>query len=377
MSAAEPNDFFNKSRSFTEIKEELFGKYFENRSAGCLGKLKEKASDTMLFLDLHAGEEQGAQTISSITNINTFQYLKSIIKRPALNEKLLTFFYHKSKVALEKAAEDLQNHPNYSDLFHRPVLLADAESKAQLTEHLNTGTPSLIFLDPFDSVFASQLLLQAVANCQSDLFMLLRPDNITKAVGSRKVNAAISAFFGEWLQDIGNYSRKEKSKTRRQQFIFDKFISLLNKQEHYTLRFKVNLPGIEEPDYYLLFASPCSRAYRSFKEMLLPYSTWQPDGIPTFIANEFPQSQLALFERVPDYSLPDLTDRILENAATYKYKSVEAIYELDSVNTNYSRENYITVIEQLRRAGKVELLNSKTMQTIRVVTPASVVKYRL
>ncbi|WP_162426065.1 class I SAM-dependent methyltransferase [Pontibacter pudoricolor] len=377
MSAAEPNDFFKESRSFTEIKEELFSKYFENWSAGCLGKLKEKTSEAVLFLDMQAGKEQGEQTGALLPNNNNFHYLKSIVKRPALNEKLLTFFYNKSKVVLEQAAEVLQTHPNYSDLVHQPVLLADAESKAQFTQLLHAGNPSLVFLDPFENVFASQLLQQAVTNRQSELFMMLRPENITKAVGGKKVSASINEFFGEHLQDIGNYSRKEKSKTKRQQFMLDKFISLLKNQGQYTLLFKVNLPGIQEPENYLLFASPCSRAYRSFKEILLPYTTLQPDGIPTFIANEFPQTQLPLFEQVPDYSLPELVNRILGNAATYKYKSVEAIYELDSVNTNYSRENYITAVEQLRKAGKVELLNGKTMQTIRLVTPASVVKYRL
>lgn len=374
MPASEPNDFFKEKRSFTEIKQELFGKYFESWCAGCAGKLKDNSISSVLMLDLYAGEEQAEVLLPK--NNNTF-YLKSIIKRPALNERLQVCMYDKSRSALEQAIETLAAHPNYNELANPPVIPTDAESKTQLAEQLNNGTTSLIFFDPFESVYASQVLLQAVTTGRSDLFMLLRPEKITKAVASKKVSQVIGELFTDQLPDISNYSRKEKSKEKRQKYILDQFVGLLKTKGLVTQLFKINLPDVEQPDHYLLFASQDGGTYRNFKETILPYSTYRQDGVPLFIANEFPQPQLTLFEQKPDYSLPDLVERLTSRAGNYKFKSVDAIYEMDGLDTNYSRENYVAAFEQLRKAGKIELLNPKTMQTIMVVTPASIVKYRL
>lgn len=179
------------------------------------------------------------------------------------------------------------------------------------------------------------------------------------------------------MQKISNYCRKEKDTYKRQEFILGHLMHVLQEKEYETLLFKVNEPRVEQPYHYLLFSSPDSHACRSFKETLLPYTTYQQDGVPLFIANDFLQPQFALFEQRPVYTLPNLVERLTEQASLYKYKSIEKVYKLDSGGTNYTRENYIAAYEQLRKEGKIELLNAKTMQTIRQPTPASVVKYRL
>lgn len=377
MSTTEPNDFFKERRSFTEIKQEILGPYFNTWCNVRLAFLKAEAREAMLYIDLHAGDGQDMEGSPELPATSQAYLLKSIIKSPLLNKSVRTFFYDKSKTVLELVSKSMEALPFYEELLLPPVPLNHSENKAQMTELLEAGCPSLAFINPFISGYTQQTLLQAIHAWRTDLFMLLCPDNMIKAVAGKKVSKPLVDLFGARLQKISNYCRKEKDNYKRQEFILDHLIGVLQEKEYYTLLFKVNQPGVEQPYHYLLFSSPDSHAYRCFKETLLPYTTYQQDGIPLFIANGFLQPQFSLFEQRPVYTLPNLVERLKEQASLYKYKPIEKIYELDSGGTNYTRENYVAAFEQLRKEGKIELLNAKTMQTIRQPTPASVVKYRL
>lgn len=118
-------------------------------------------------------------------------------------------------------------------------------------------------------------------------------------------------------------------------------------------------------------------AYNAFKQTVLPYSEYQPDGVPLFVANQGPQHQLSLFEHRPAHAVAHLADDLAASPAQWKYKSVERICELHSPNTPYTPENYLAAFEQLRDQGKIVLLNGKTLQTVRKATSTSVVKFTL
>lgn len=377
MSSTEPNDFFRERRSFTEIKKEILGKYFDTWSDIRLAPSKDEAHVSMVYIDLHAGDGRETEE-SSILPIDTKGCIyKSIVKKPLLNEALQTFYYNKDRTAVDQVNENMEVLPYYQDLLHPPLPLTTSENKTRMGELIEVGCPSLLFLDPFRSGYGQQMLLQAVNTWRSDLFMQLHPDTISRAVAGKKVSQPLVGLFGERLQAISNYCRKEKDNHKRQEFILGHLLGALQEKGHLTLLFKVNQPEVEQPYHYLLFSSPDPHAYRIFKETVLPYSTYHKDGIPLYIANEFLQPQFSLFEQRPVYTLPNLVERLTNQAAQYKYKSIEKIYEMDNCGTSYTRENYLAAYEQLRKEGKIELLNAKTMQTIRQPTPASVVKYRL
>ncbi|RDV12003.1 hypothetical protein DXT99_23010 [Pontibacter diazotrophicus] len=377
MSATEPNDFFKERRSFTEIKQEILGSYFNTWCNIRLATLKAEAREAMLYIDLHAGDGQDMAENPELPAISKEYLLKSIIKSPLLNNSVRTFFCDKSKAALEHVSHSMEALGFYDELLQPPVPLNNSDNKAQMAELLEAGCPSLAFTNPFISGYSQQMLIQAIHAWRTDLFMLLCPENMVKALAGKKVSQPLIELFGERLQNVSNYCRKEKDNYRRQEYILDNLMGVLQDKGYYTLLFKVNQPGVEQPYHYLLFSSPDSHAYRIFKETILPYSTYQEDNIPVFAANEFVQAQFSLFEQRPTYTIPNLVDRLVNQASLYKYKSIEKIYELDSCGTNYTRENYVAAFEQLRKEGKIELLNAKTMQSIRQPTPASVVKYSL
>ncbi|HEY4651835.1 MAG TPA: hypothetical protein VIG72_10500 [Pontibacter sp.] len=368
MPVPAPSDFFKVKRSFAEIKQEIFGRFFDSWCQN----LVHASGVPLLFIDLSAGAD--TEATSPVDNYSTIY--KSIIRRRQLNEAIQTFYFSKHKATLEQLPIELEALPIFQELVHPPVALTGVAQKAQLSELLATEGKALVFADPFESSYAQQLILQAVSTSRPDLFMQLSPGNITKAITGSKASQPLTALLGERLSTINAYFRKEKDKVKRQRFVLDQFISLLHEKGYVTLLFRANMPDTEEPEHYLLFASENSLAYRTFKEIVLPYSCFQEDGVPMFSANSFLHPQFTLFQQAPEYTIANLTEQIVKQAGVYKYKSIEKIYVLDSNGTNYSKENYLAAVEQLRNAGKVELLNASTMQPIRRAAFSSVVRFR-
>ncbi|NDK55682.1 hypothetical protein [Pontibacter fetidus] len=371
MSVPVTNNFFKERRSFTEVKKEVFGRYFDAWGETILRRARECGEQEFVFIDLLAVTDPGVLVDDAIP------LHKSIIKRPLLNQKLHNYSYTAYSAHQEALKEQLEAQPYYPDFVHPPCLLHNAEAKALMAENIVASGKSLAILDPFQNKFTQQFLQQAVTTCGTDLYMQLLPENVAKALSGKKTSQPLLDLFGDRLEKIRAYCRKEKDKARQQDFMLSQFSAVLQAHGHFTSLFKVNPPQTELPSCYLLFSSRDSQAYRIFKETLLNYSTCQADGVAEFSANSFPKPQLLLFEHDLEFTIEKLQERLLENAGLYKYKSIESVYELDAVNTNYSKENYLTAIEHLRKAGKLELMNAKTMQLIRQPVLSAIIKYKL
>jgi hypothetical protein len=210
-----------------------------------------------------------------------------------------------------------------------------------------------------------------------DLLMLLCPDTLLKALSGKKTDPYLLELLGDRFSAIRNIIKKERDKVKKQQHILVQLNELLQEKGYYALQFKINPPDSEEADFYLLFASQAAAAYKAFKEFMLAYSAYAEDGVPLLVANCLPKPQLSLFPQPLAYSVLNLAEELGSLAGRYKFKSIEKIYEDHSAGTPYTRENYLAAFERLRGQGKVELLNAKTMQTIRKPLLSSVVKYRL
>ncbi|WP_299826583.1 hypothetical protein [uncultured Pontibacter sp.] len=374
MLASEQRDFFKYKRSYLEVKQEIFLKYFDAWCNLSLLRLQDNVNDTMLFVDLNTGGDVPTESITGI-DVNN-QLYKTILAKPALNQAIHPFFYNRSKDTLKALQEGATALAFYEELHQPPRAISGAEDKAALASLFASGCPSLLFMDPFENGYTKEMLQNALELGQTDVFMLLNPENIAKSVLGKKVSMPLAALFGEQLEVIKTYCKKEKDSFRRQEFILNSFISMLQKKGSFTLLFKINLPESAQPYCYILFASTDGQAYSIFKEVVLPYSIIKKDGVPEFEANGFIKPQFSLFEEPPIYTCENLLERVTKNASLYKYKSIEKIYTLDSCGTNYILQNYVAVFDAMRKAGKVDLLNAKTMQTISKPTPSSIIKYK-
>ncbi len=233
-----------------------------------------------------------------------------------------------------------------------------------------------MFMDPFSHGYAQEMLLKALQpDRPSDILLQFRPQSICKALTKKKVSQSVLALFGERLSLIQGYCRKEKDNTKREEFMVQHLHSLLRAQGLFTLLFRINQPGTGLADHYALFVTQNAISYNGYKRTILPYSDYQKDGVPLLVANQGEEAQLSLFPQQARYTVALLREELAENATAYKFKSVEKVFELHSPNTPYTPENYLAAFERLRDAGNVELLNGKTLQTVRKATLTSVVKF--
>jgi three-Cys-motif partner protein len=373
LPAAASPDFFMERRSFAEIKQEILHKYFET---WCNTQLaSQQTGDVLLYIDLCAGAGQEQMKAEASPLYILEKVIRSAGKKPDLNELVKTCFGDSGKGVLEQLRQYLEQQPWQQSLTHLPNWLQDAETQGLLAEQLDAGYASLLFLDPFSYGYAQEVLLRAVTLEKADLLMLLSPDTITKAVTGKKVRPPLAALFGERLPLIRAFCQKEKQQARRQEYIVGQLLELLQEKGYLSLPFKVHDPDLVQVNHFLLFSSKDAAAFRSYKEAILAYTDYQEDGVPLFEANKAVQPQLSLFPQPLKYSVQNLVRDLAGCRQEYKFKSIEKISEDHSIGTHYVRENYLAAFEQLRQQGKVELLNAKTMQTIRKATFTSVVKY--
>ena len=368
MPATVPTDFFREQRHFAEVKQELLVRYFETWCDRQWAARPSSSETLLLFVDLNAAAGKEPQTALQ-------KLLRCALRRNGLSDALRFYFGDSAKPELARLAQEAEQLPIYRELAEQPAFLHGAENRRLLGEALSASQPALVFMDPFSYGYAQETLLEACTTTKPDMFLLLEPSNLRRALAGKKVSQAMAALVGARLHQISAFCRKEKDKGRQEAFILQHLQCLLREKNLYTLLFRINAPGSDNASHYLLFASPDAAAYHNFKLLLLPYTEYQPDGVPLFVTSQGPQHQLALFEHRPAHTVAKLADVLAESAAQCKFKSVEKIYEWHSLNTPYTLENYLAAFEHLRDQGKVQLLNGKTMQTVRKVSPTSVVKY--
>ncbi|PRY04648.1 hypothetical protein CLV24_1337 [Pontibacter ummariensis] len=373
MTATVSNDFFLKERTLPETKSELLGKCFE---VWCTSRLTGAPQPApALFMDLCATLDAGQETESS----TPASLLRAIQRGTAnlhdLNRRLLAVFGDPDQEAMDGLQQQLERLPYYEKLEHRPLYLREAADKTLVSELLALEAPVFALLDLFDRASPAQYLPELIARENTDLLLLLCPEKISLGL-SGKQGKLLTEVLGPGLLRLKGYFKREKDLVRREKYTLSVLREALREKGYLAVQFSVYPPENEGLGHTLLLASKESSAYRGFKEALLPYTTFQEDGIPLFYSNKRKQSQLALFSEQARYTLENLAVELEQQSGAYKYKMIEKVYEEHSLGTDYIRENYVEAFKLLRNRGKVEFLNPKTMQPIKIATATSVVKYR-
>ncbi len=348
----------------------MLGKCFEAWCAATftLPGLPEKA----LLLDLNAAPVAGEYVPQAIL---LQQLYRSTGSRTDLNQIIHTFFSDPDAPALGHLQEQLSALAFYEKLIHQPAFLSSPQAQADVADMLASPVPALAFLDPFNLSHTGGLRQEQLLAAGVDLVLLLQPQTLLRAM-SGKASQSMKDLFGERLTQVRGYFKREKAPCRRVRYTLLVLQEVLAERDYLALKFDINAPNSAEASYYLLLASRQKAVYRSFKEMLLPYSVFQEDGVPLLHTNQQQPDQLALFIEAPKYTVLNLAAELEDKSSLYKYKAIEKIYEEHHIGTTYILLNYVEAFKLLRDRGKIELLNPKTMQSIRAATAASVVKYK-
>ncbi|WP_190300237.1 three-Cys-motif partner protein TcmP [Rufibacter hautae] len=375
MAQTEPKDFFKQRRSAPEIKEEIFLKFLPVWAETLFAT--QSPLEKVLLVDASTGTAETAEGEMP----GAAKVLKTIFGtaggRYDLDKVMQPYFYEASKSQAALLAQAMEELYFYPDLQHKPVFLNTKENLEAFQEELAQNVPAFYFLDPFGNKFSQELWLQGVGQEKTDFMMLFEYKRLAAALGKSDDQSSLASFLGERFSRLKAYFAKTSSAAKKETFALKTFEEALQEKGLQTSRFRINVPGKDQSSHYLLFVSRSYLAHTRFKELLLPYSDVQEDGVPMLGANlKAVRLLVPEYSKYLEFSLVNLVEDLLQNAAEYNSMVLDKIYEKHNVGKNYCKANYQTAFEKLKEQGKITLLNPKTGQVVYKLTSACRIKFK-
>lgn len=374
MTGISIENFFNTKRNTSEIKSEVFVKYFKFWCGVLLFAQKFKKIEKLLYIDLFSGPGLYNEKNEPSTPI---KILDSIIssngKDIDLNKSVHTFFNDQNKALIDQLDSNIKNLSYFSELLNKPVLLNKSVNSELLQTLLEKGTPSLTFIDPFGYTYSMEMLLHSVKDWGSDLFMLFNVNRIRAAIKNPKVEVLMNEIFQNRLKEIKEFYINEKSPRRREEFILHIFEELFTKKGYFVFKFKINFVNKNQTSHYLYLVSKVKLAYFKIKDIMKDYSDYQPDGVPIFAANS--KKAPMFFPDIERYSILNLEIDLLEKIQRFKNTTIKEIYEEHSINTNYIKSNYKQAIDNLWKKNKIVLIDIKGKDAKKITYTCKIKKH--
>ncbi|MFC6997798.1 class I SAM-dependent methyltransferase [Rufibacter roseus] len=328
-----------------------------------------------LFIDLNAG----AAKTKEIQEVSSLKILKSIFVdagfRMGLHKSLSTYFSDANKGALQALESQVLELNAYEALQHKPVFVSQKAERQQLKEHMSATVPSLLCAEPFSYKYSQEVSLHSLELEYVDCLLLLDPKKLKQAIKNQSAED-INSLFEAHFQKLKGILQQEGHASKKEEAIMAGLVQALGQRGFFTTKFRINAPGKDSTDYYLLYVSKNELLHARFKELLLGYSEYQEDGVPLMGANLKPLRLL-----VPEYhkflkhSMVNLVEDLAKKASLYNSMRLEKIYEKHHVGTPYSKANYFEAFEKLKAMGKVRFMNPKTGQMVSKLAYGSRVKF--
>ncbi|AKQ46159.1 hypothetical protein TH63_11785 [Rufibacter radiotolerans] len=365
MAGSDPKDFFKQQPEAPAIKAEVLPPFFKSWVEARQAEETISVDKPLLYLDLQAVPSSTPEVAATASHKLLKNLFISAGSRYDANKAVQPVFLDGSKAGLQQLQEQVEALPFYEDLHHKPVFLHSPETIGWVKEQLSQGTPAFVATDPFGHKLAQDLWHLALEQGQSDFLLLFEYKRLASAFKTAKEGSALATLLGDRLPKIREFFLRAGHASKKEKFALEQFKESLLDREFQTSTFKINAPGKDQTQFYLLLVSKNELAHTRFKEQLLPYCEYQEDGVALFGAN-----QKAIKVLVPEYyqylpfSQMKLTQDLAQKAALFHSMTLEKIYQKHNVGTPYSRENYLTAFEKLKEEGKITLLNPKTGQVV-------------
>ena len=371
MSEKKVSKFFKEKRDASEIKSEILNKYFETWAGIMLNKKKRN----LLYVDLFSGPGiyDNGQKSTPIKILDSIYRSKG--KWIDYDLYVQTIFNDKSKKIISKLKHNIESLDYHNELTNKPVIGNEIASLEVLNRCLNSGFPSLTFIDPLGYGYTNEMLISSVRNWGSDLFVLFNINRIRGAVRNYKVANNMYGIFDKSIGSIQDFYQKNSSAYQREQFIVTTFEKIFEDHGYKTLKFRINFPNKNQTSHYLYFVSKAEIAILRAKEIMEKYSDVQPDDVPLFGAN-IRQSPM-FFPEICEFSIHNLKKEILQNRNRFEGLTIKNIYLVHNYKTNYINVNYKDAIGKLWVDGKLKVFkpNKQEIRDPKKITYTATVKF--
>lgn len=370
MAGIETDDFFKSKRDTSEIKSEILTAYFKFWCAVLLYGQSYKRISKVVYIDLFSGPgyyEDGSPS-------TPIKILDSIYasngNKIDLNKGVQTFFNDVKPQLVEKLGENISNLPYYDDLVNKPILLNEEANLELQKKIVNKDTPSLTFIDPFGYKFSLEMLQTAVKDWGSDLFLLFNINRIRAAIQNPVVENVMNEIFQNEFSTIRDFYLKEKNPHKRENYIIHQFENMFNNKGYMSFKFKINFSDKNAPSHYLILVTKVKMAYQRIKDIMSKYSDMQPDGVPLFSTNS--KTSPIFYEDMVEFSIYKLKLDLLNRKNVFNNLTIDSIFDIHSIGTNYIKSNYKSAIEDLLKDGKIGLFDKNQKQTSRITYTARI-----
>jgi three-Cys-motif partner protein len=344
--------FFDERSDQSEVKARIVQKYFY-AWAQVIMPTARKQGRRIGYVDLYAGPGRYKDGSAS----TPLMILEHAIRHPDMAEMLVSFFNDSDGQKTATLQKEINNLPNIEKLKHKPIIHCDSvdDKAAEFFSSIRL-VPTFSFIDPFGYKGLSlQIIKNVIKDWGCDCVFFFNYNRINAGITNKVVATHIEALFGEERTALLKHElpglRPDLREARILEALATEIKSLGGK---YVLPFTFkNTTGVRT-SHKLVFVTKHFRGYEIMKDIMAAESSTDDQGVPSLTYSPADASMPLLFSL--QQPLTFLKESLLIDFSGRRM-NLESIYEVHSVDKQYVRKNYRTVLLELENEGKVTVLS--------------------
>lgn len=346
--------FFDLPLDQSIIKGQIVAEYFP-----VWAKIILKGSDHFGLIDLYCGPGK----YDDGTDSTPLLVLRNILSDESLSHRFLSLFNDENTdniIKLKKNIERLEK----KKLSYDPKIL-NLEVTDSILDELNDfkRIPTLSFLDPWGYKGLSLNLIKfAIESWGSECLFFFNYNRINAALTNPMVEKNITVLFGEKrLEDLREKIRNMNADNREFEVMDAICASLRDLGGKHVLPFCFKHAEQDRTSHYLIFVGTHPLGYGIVKEIMAKYSNKDDSGVPSFVYDSKPKSQLEFTFNKPFLQLVDLLKKDFHGQTL----SFRDIYKMHQSKTLFIKQNYKDALLHLEQKGDIMVdipLNKRPMR---------------
>ena len=280
MSGSTTKDFFNEQNSKSHVKSKIVVSFFETYFS--IINNTDFSKNGIYYIDLFSGP--GIYKNGDIsTPMQILNTIDKFSKDDAVNKLKLVFNDENTEFA-KALKTNITNHPVYSRLKTKPVVLNKKTSNVDLSIYTQYGCPIFSFVDPwgYKDVSFSQIH-NLVRPIGSDCILFFNVNRILQDINKPSSNIHMNELFGKELPnalDVAKdplLSQKQKGESFVKLFsrnLYDMYFTTFKNLNHslFVLPFAFRQDNANKTSHYIVFITKNYKAITEMKKIMVANS---------------------------------------------------------------------------------------------------------
>ena len=280
MSGSTTKDFFNEQNSKSHVKSKIVVSFFETYFS--IINNTDFSKNGIYYIDLFSGP--GIYKNGDIsTPMQILNTIDKFSKDDAVNKLKLVFNDENTEFA-KALKTNITNHPVYSRLKTKPVVLNKKTSNVDLSIYTQYGCPIFSFIDPwgYKDVSFSQIH-NLVRPIGSDCILFFNVNRILQDINKPSSNIHMNELFGKELPnalDVAKdplLSQKQKGESFVKLFsrnLYDMYFTTFKNLNHslFVLPFAFRQDNANKTSHYIVFITKNYKAITEMKKIMVANS---------------------------------------------------------------------------------------------------------